>query len=501
MRRLAPFALPALSALAMAAALIEPRFALLGLAALVPFFWFLQLAKSRGAAFWGGWLYGAILWGFLAQWIFDLLPLDWTGLTERSALIFIAFSWLFTALLLGLVSALLALLLAPLLRKSAPAAILGGTVLWVAVEFGSSWLSTVIWMGAETTPYPITLGHVGYALANFPALLQLASFGTIYLLSAAVFLTNACLFVVLRGFAQEPRARLWQRSAPAIALVLAVFAGTAFDAPLLRGFGTSAGARPLRIALVVSNAPSWSEMPSEAVPLLKQNLSRLLEELGREELDLVVFPESSRINNLIEPAELAAWFKNSNAVILDNALRKNSAYPGSPFVSRLIAFRPRDGELIAYWDKSSLMMGGEYPPLILTVGAKLLGAEDVLRRLEKNAYRPGDGTEQPVRVGDHAISISLCTQAWAPQFFARQHRLGADILVNMSSDPLFHGSTLYAAERLAMLKVRAVENRSFLLHAANGNPSLVIGPEGTVRTIVPLPAPLTYSYRIVTLPD
>ena len=78
--------------------------------------------------------------------------------------------------------------------------------------------------------------------------------------------------------------------------------------------------------------------------------------------------------------------------------------------------------------------------------------------------------------------------------------MGADLLINLSSDALFHGSKSYLPERLLMLKVRAAENGAYRLHAANGSPSLVIAPTGKILKSVEARERFSYAYTVITLP-
>ena len=133
--------------------------------------------------------------------------------------------------------------------------------------------------------------------------------------------------------------------------------------------------------------------------------------------------------------------------------------------------------------------------------ARLVGILDVAERYATSWFARGNGDEHPVILDSTtAVAVSLCTQIWMPGFFAKQRDLGATLLVNLSSDAVFNGSRVYAAQRIAMLKVRAVENRRWLLHAANASPSLLITPEGAIAATVEAPTPLSFAVELLTIP-
>lgn len=225
-----------------------------------------------------------------------------------------------------------------------------------------------------------------------------------------------------------------------------------------------------------------------------------MENLSEEQVDLIVFPESARVGNNVNFDELKNLFTRSGTLLVDNVLERSTESGEDPLRSRLIVRNLKTSEVAASWDKSHLFMAGEYAPLLLSGMARMLGLSDVLVRYEKNSYEPGKDDEKLIMVHDRFGAISLCTQGWAPQYFARMKEEGADFLINMSSDALFHGSRSYPRERLAMLKVRAVENKSYVLHAGNANPSVVIDPQGNVVAEISTKEPFGYVYTIFTLP-
>ncbi len=222
-------------------------------------------------------------------------------------------------------------------------------------------------------------------------------------------------------------------------------------------------------------------------------------ELARVDVDAVIFPESAHVLNLFDRTFLKSLFKNERTVLIDNSVIRDHR-AGEPLRSRLFAYKPASGDVIASWDKSFLFFGGEYPPVLLTNWARFFGFTEVLQQYAATSYSPGEGNERPVPIGSYFAAISLCTQSWAPQFFSNQTRMGADLLINLSSDALFHGSKPYLWERLLMLKVRAAENGAYLLHAANGSPSLVIDPTGKILKSVEARERFSYAYTVITLP-
>lgn len=497
-KKLFLYALPVLSGTLTGLALTT-TYSFLGFFSLVPLLEFIYLADCRRSILLGSWLYGVVLWGFLVQWIFKFLPLDWAGFSPTSAVFFVSFSWALTALFLGLATIPFGFAAKKLFSKNPLPLLFLGAALWVTIEYCSSWLLMLLWYGPGGRIMPITLGHIGYALADFPPLLRLASFGSIYLLSGVLFLFNAVLFLLLKTYFHPDRRGQTLRT---LIVSIAIFLGmTGFTLAVRITHQVNSdniSSAPMKVALVASNIPSWAEANPAEKAQIKKKVTSFLKTLARENTDVIIFPESARVSNVVDYTLIKNLFSGKKTILIDNALGTNTE---SRKLSSLLVVKDLGSNTdVAGWSKSQLFMAGEYPPYILLGFARALGLEDIARRYEKNSYARGERQERPVKIKESLLSISLCTQVWAPQFFRQQKKLGANILANMSSDALFHGSKSYYLERLAMLKVRAVENKSYLFHASNASPSLVVNPAGEIIRHIETKDPIGYTYGIIQLP-
>lgn len=494
--------LPVASGAIIGVSLVYGPASLLGLVGLVPLFVFATSEQSPAKFLLGHWLYGVALWGILLSWIFNLLPLAWAGLGTTSGILFVIFAWLTSVALFALVPAVWALLVKHAVKKNLYFLLFLGLPFWIGLEYVSSWLPTILWKGAGSTLYPITLGHIGYLLAHFPNALLLANYGSIYLLSAFVFFVNICVFfIITRPFTWKPVPfpSILINPPQLLFLFVLVFAAAALIAlPWLAASRPKPAPKdkpPLRVALVTSNIPSWSEAAPDDTRRATAALLRILQNISKEKIDLVIFPESSRVKNLIGDRALNEIFRDSDVIVIDDTLIKKDGR----LQSYLVVERPRDGTVVASWSKSNLMMGGEYAPALVTAWAKAFGLSATLKQYEANTYSPGDVTQAPVPIKDDKLAISLCTEVWAPQFYKHQKRRGASLLLNLSSDALFHGSRVYREERLRMLKVRAAENNSYLIQAANASPSLVVSPRGKIIVSVAAEPSQLYAYQIFSI--
>jgi apolipoprotein N-acyltransferase len=93
---------------------------------------------------------------------------------------------------------------------------------------------------------------------------------------------------------------------------------------------------------------------------------------------------------------------------------------------------------------------------------------------------PAAGAGEPTRA-----SALICYEAIFPDLTRRFAQNGAQLLVNVSNDA-WYGRTAAPYQLLAMIAVRAVENRMPLLRATNTGVSAVVAPDGTIIGATPL---------------
>jgi apolipoprotein N-acyltransferase len=93
---------------------------------------------------------------------------------------------------------------------------------------------------------------------------------------------------------------------------------------------------------------------------------------------------------------------------------------------------------------------------------------------------PSRGSAEPTRA-----SALICYEAIFPDLTRRFVQNGAQLLVNVSNDA-WYGRTAAPYQLLAMIAVRAVENRLPLVRATNTGVSAVVTPDGTILEQTPL---------------
>ena len=134
------------------------------------------------------------------------------------------------------------------------------------------------------------------------------------------------------------------------------------------------------------------------------------------------------------------------------------------------------GELLARYHKIHLVPFGEYVPLqpLFTLGGRF--AAKLVQ--EVSDFTPG--TEAVTGVVDgHRVGGFICYEAIFPSLVRRFAAGGAELLVNITNDA-WYGTTSAPHQHLAMTAFRAIENRRYLVRAANTGITAVVDPRGRV---------------------
>jgi apolipoprotein N-acyltransferase len=136
-----------------------------------------------------------------------------------------------------------------------------------------------------------------------------------------------------------------------------------------------------------------------------------------------------------------------------------------------------DGQRVGRYDKIHLVPFGEYIPFrrLLFFAHALTG----------NVGETDRGTERKVfRLNGHRYGVFLCYESVFADEVRQFAQLGAEVLVNLSDDG-WYGDTSAPWQHLNMARMRAIENRRWLLRDTNNGVTAVIDPYGRVRQSIP----------------
>lgn len=346
----------------------------------------------------------------------------------------------------ALQTAVFALAAGPLMRRAY--AVPAVAALWVAIEvthgtFGFAWQA---------------LGNAGIDM-SVP--LRLAPFTGVYGLSFVFVMLSAALALVAL------RRRRWE-----MAWVLAL--------PLLyllpRVPAASAGHE--RAALV---QPNISETEDWTPATFAETLSRL------RLLTLQAAGEGSRPPRLVVWPEVPAPFLYDSDPVFRGEVQDLARTSRSAFLFGAVAHTPAGaplnsafmigpgGEFLGRYDKIYLVPFGEFvPPLF-----------GFVNRITQEAGDFAAGTRIVLfRSEGRRVGTFICYEAALPHSARRVAAAGAEVFVNISNDGYF-GHSAAQDQHLKIVRMRAVENRRWILRCTNNGITAAIDPAGRVLERLP----------------
>ena len=152
------------------------------------------------------------------------------------------------------------------------------------------------------------------------------------------------------------------------------------------------------------------------------------------------------------------------------------------------------GKVVDRYDKINLVPFGEFiPPLFGWVNRITHEAGD---------FVAGDRVVV-FPVGEHKAGAFICYESAFPDLVREFVRTGAEVLVNLSNDGYF-GHSAAREQHLEIVRMRAAENRRWILRATNDGITAAIDPRGrVVERLVPFEqtaALLPYDYERTQTP-
>jgi len=396
-----------------------------------------------------GWAAGFVYWFGICYWIEDVLA-RYAGVSPLVAwLLFTLF-----ALTKALHMAVFALLAGILIRRwwAVPAV----SACWVAVEvthgpLGFAWLD---------------LGNAGIGM-SLP--MRLAPLTGVYGLSFVfAMMATALALAVLR----RPRLELhW----------LLILPFLAFLPPL------PPAQRGQEVALLVQpNISETEEWTTDSVNRMEEDLAGFTLDSVRVQRfrppSIAVWPEV--------PAPLYYEDDPRFRALMDQLARTAHLYLLLGVVSHTADNRPLNsaqligpnGFPISRYDKVNLVPFGEFVPWPFGLVANKVSSE-------AGDFAPGR-TAVVSPVAGHRIGTFICYESVFPNFVRQFVSGGAEVLFNISNDGWF-GKSAAREQHLRIVRMRAAENRRWILRSTNDGITATIDPAGRLRGTLPLYARAT----------
>ncbi|MGH9717647.1 MAG: apolipoprotein N-acyltransferase [Candidatus Acidiferrales bacterium] len=365
------------------------------------------------------------------------------------------------ALVGGLITAAFSTGVALASRKGRVLACVLAPFLWVALEFARAHLPIIA--------FPWNL--IGYAASGNLALVQLTTLTGIYGLSFVVAGYGAFLaYAILTG-----TQRVWKALLVTTAvLVLVAFSGEYFIPR----------ATPHYMAhLVQTNFEEYYNYPPDWMQRHVQDLDQLHDisvDAARRKPGLIVWPEV--------PAPFT--FQNPDFAARAEAIARDA---GSDFLVGIVDWRRNadhqwqatntatlidpSGQRVFSYDKIHLVPFGEYVPLRRWLGFAGKLVADIGDFTPGHEYSVGE-------LPGGKFGVYICYEGVFPGLVRRFTANGAQLLINISDDGWF-GRSSASAQHAMMERLRAVENRRWLLRDTNNGYTIDVDPYG--RVIAKLP--------------
>ena len=480
------FLLSVAAGLLLAAAFPRANQAWLGWAAWIPLILLVVRAKSRRAAFYGGWLTGVIWFFILLRWMPEVMA-SYGGMPRF-------LSWAAYALLIALLAFYPASACAftrHLIFRRGERCLLLFPFIWMVME-----------LAASLTPcggFPWLLA--GYTQTRFLTVIQIADITGIYGVSFLLVCVNtaAAWFLhkkfskeapVKRRFGSGRKARAARQGDSDAPAFTGRFQGSEAFIPLLAAGVLTAGVliygqiavnrwekseAPFRAAMLQGNL-SVDDPYGELNEKFEQGYVHMADSLAPGSADILILPESPSpklfqsdesyrrtMENLSRRYPLGMIFCNIN---FGEPRDGTAAYFNSAF------FLAGDGTLSGVYDKIHLVPFGEYIPY-----KKLLFFAETVSK-EMGGF--SEGRELRILpLGGRPANAVICFEAVFPDLVRRFVAGGSQVIVNLTNDG-WYGVSAAPYHHLEIARVRAVENRRYFLRAANTGFSAVIEPTGRI---------------------
>ncbi len=424
------------SALGTALAFLFPGLSFLVWFSLIPLFFLLSKKVClRRAGFFL--LFGAVFYGLAIHWVTHVTFLGFIFLVLYLSLFYLLFYFLGSFFIRR-----------PLRQLAIPAA-------WVVVEF----LKENIWCG-------FGWANLGYSQFRNLYLIQIADLGGAKLISFVIVMVNFLIWEAIVSYKGKKTKRPQRAALNKAASLLFIFAAIVTYSFFRLGEDKREG--KINISLVQPNVLERQLLSQREKEEVLESLSALVKKTPKE--DLVIFSEAAWPYTLDEEniEQLNEFVRDSKRDILIGAInRRNQRYYNSAFLFH------RKEDLIKVYDKIILVPFGEYVPL-----RQYLTFIEVLNQI--GDITPGRELTQFSYQG-RKFSVLICFEDILPLFTARAAR-GRDFLVNITDDSWFGGNP-EATQHLAIMVLRAVENRVSIVRAANTGISGWVSPQGRVEKL------------------
>ena len=341
---------------------------------------------------------------------------------------------------------------------------LGGVLMrrwWAAPSVAALWVAVEVTHGPLGFAW-LALGNAGVDM-GIP--MRLAPFTGVYGLSFVFALMAAALALAVIGRPRRPQvALLWLAPILLLTLLPAL-------PPAERGRETALLVQPR-----ISETEQWTAASIDAMQRRQVMLSLrgALAEPGQPP-SIIVWPEVPAPLYYFEDAVLRGYVDNLARTAKAHVLLGIVAHtPGGAPLNSAALVSP-EGVPVSRYDKVNLVPFGEFVPWPFGFANKI--------STELGDFAAGSRVVVSP-VGTHKIGTFICYESVFPGFVRKFVAGGAEVLFNISNDGWF-GKSAAREQHLSMVRMRAAENRRWILRSTNDGITATIDSAGRLRGTLP----------------
>jgi apolipoprotein N-acyltransferase len=449
------FLLPILTGLLLTASFPRADQGYLAWVAFIPLAAFVFRVPGTKGAFGGGFIAGFLEFFLLLVWMPAVLA-HYGGLSP-------ALAWFAYALLIGVLACYpaAACALAKFVHKRCgEASILFFPAIWIIFEYAASFspFRGLPWLLA------------GYSQSRFLTIIQVADITGVYGISFLLVWTAAAVVLFLKR-----RGRGFLAWVPVVAACALMAGCLLYGKVQLRRWGQL---DPRYSAALLQGNISFDEPERIVRVKFLDGYVRMATGLGPGQTDLLLLPESpSPLNfelDLQYRQEIQALARRFPLGIVFNNIRYQERQENNGQYFNSAYFLDRNGKVTGIYDKVHLVPFGEYIPLKNVFSFIETISKDV------SAFDPGSGYPL-IDIGGRPSNAVICFEAVFPDLVRRFVDKGSRLVINLTNDG-WYGDSAAPYQHLAIVRLRAVENRRYLLRAANSGVSAIIDPTGRIQS-------------------
>ncbi len=393
------------------------------------------------------------------HWFINLYPLDFIdGMTKSAALAVIAAGWIGLSALQSVVGGLVFVLFGELVRgKLAGRFEFLGALLFAALWAIFEWTQTLTWAGVPWAR--LSIGQTGWLIGAQSASLFGACFVT--------FLIVAVNFFIAYAIISPSKKKLLALVAAGIFVI-----NTAVGALLY--FGYSDGDDTVKMAAVQGNISSQEKWNIELRDKNFAVYEKYTKEAAAEGADIIVWPETAMPYDMRVVSRYASRLaKETGTTILVGAFTESKE---GEDLNSMVAVLPDGSIHETVYSKRHLVPFGEYVPL-RGVFEVLIPPLTEIAMLDSDIAE-GEGA-QIIELDAVKIGALICFDSIYDELTRESVLEGANVITLSSNDSWFlDSSALYMHNAQAQL--RAIENRRYVVRAANTGVSSIISARGEI---------------------